>query len=228
MATIAGSQKIETFVNIGDIVATFQAQSSSGMHIKSSRSNLSSHAGWREREREGEKEFNSVHTASWADGDTMECSCQSLTNFIQELQQAGDHLRTRWHGVAYHHWFGRPSKVHCEPYYELPMGITRLRALVQFRIGSHALPVEQGRFARPSLPRHLRRCNLCSTQAVGDELHYVFDCPHFSDIRGQYPALFQDAEGCMRLFVWHCDQKAVSHCFTAILDRAQNVNTDSS
>ena len=81
---------------------------------------------------------------------------------------------------------------------------------------------------RPSLPRHLRRCNLCSTQAVGDELHYVFDCPHFSDIRGQYPALFQDAEGCMRLFVWHRDQKAVSHCLAAILNRAQNVNTDSS
>ena len=129
---------------------------------------------------------------------------------------------------TYHHWFGRPSKVHCEPYYDLPMGITRLRALIQFRIGSHALPVERGRFARPSLPRHLRRCNLCSTQAVGDELHYVFDCPHFSDIRGQYPALFQDAEGCMRLFVWHRDQKAVSHCLTAILNRAQNVNTDSS
>ena len=129
---------------------------------------------------------------------------------------------------TYHHWFGRPSKVHCEPYYELPMGITRLRALIQFRIGSHALPVERGRFARPSLPRHLRRCNLCSTQAVGDELYYVFDCPHFSDIRGQYPALFQDAEGCMRLFVWHRDQKAVSRCLTAILKRAQNVNTDSS
>ena len=79
-----------------------------------------------------------------------------------------------------------------------------------------------------SSSRHLRRCNLCSTQAVGDELHYVFDCPHFSDIRGQYPALFQDAEGCMRLFVWHRDQKTVSHCLTAILNRAQNVNTDSS
>ena len=76
-------------------------------------------------------------------------------------------------------------KVRCEPYYELPMGIARLRALVQFRVGSHALPVEQGRYARPALPCHLRRCSLCSTQALGDELHYVFDCPHFSDIRSQ-------------------------------------------
>ena len=86
---------------------------------------------------------------------------------------------------TYHHWFGRSNKVHCEPYYELPMSITRLRALVQFRLGSHSLPVEQGRFVRPCLPRHLRRCDLCNTQAVGDELHYAFDCPRFGAIRAQ-------------------------------------------
>ena len=103
------------------------------------------------------------------------------------------------------------------------MSITRLRALVQFRLGSHSLPVEQGRFVRPCLPRHLRRCDLCNTQAVGDELHYVFDCPRFGAIRAQYSNLFQDAEGSMRLFMWHKDQKAVSHCLTAILQMAQTL-----
>ena len=55
------------------------------------------------------------------------------------------------------------------------MGISELRALVQFGFGFHTLPVEQGRFARPALPRHLRRCTVCETQAVGDELHCVFE-----------------------------------------------------
>ena len=68
---------------------------------------------------------------------------------------------------------------------------------------------------------HLRRCDLCNTQAVGDELHYVFDCPRFGAIRAQYSNLFQDAEGSMRLFMWHKDQKAVSHCLTTILQMAQ-------
>ena len=45
--------------------------------------------------------------------------------------------------------------------------------------GSHTLPIEQGRFARPAIPRHLRRCTVCDKQAVGDELHCVFDCPGF-------------------------------------------------
>ena len=58
-------------------------------------------------------------------------------------------------------------------------------------------------------------------QAVGDELHNVFDCPRFGAIRAQYSNLFQDAEGSMRLFMWHKDQKAVSHCLTAILQMAQ-------
>ena len=122
---------------------------------------------------------------------------------------------------TYHHWFGRPSNLRFEPYYDLPMGISKLRALVQFRLGSHTLPVEQGRFARPAVPRHLRRCTVCNTQAVGDELHCVFDCPHFSGIRAQFPGLFQDAAGCMRMFMWHRDQKSVCHCLIALLQKAQ-------
>ena len=50
---------------------------------------------------------------------------------------------------------------------------------------------------------------------------HVFDCPRFGAIRAQYSNLFQDAEGSMRLFMWHKDQKAVSHCLTAILQMAQ-------
>ena len=122
---------------------------------------------------------------------------------------------------TYHDWFGRPSNLQVEPYYELPMGISKLRALVHFRPGSHTLPIEQGPFARQALPRHLRLCTICDTQAVGDELHCVFDCPHFSDISAQFPGLFQDAAGCMHLFMWHKDQKSVCHCLIALLQKAQ-------
>ena len=126
---------------------------------------------------------------------------------------------------AYHHWFGRPSNLRFEPYYELPMGISKLRAVVQFRFGSHTLPIEQGRFARPALPRHLRRCIICKTRAVGDELHCAFDCPHFSDIRAQLAGLFQNAAWCMRMFMWHNDQKSVCHCLIALLLEGPDMNT---
>ena len=52
---------------------------------------------------------------------------------------------------TYHHWSGQPSNLRFEPYYELPMGVSKLWALVQFGLGSHTLPIEQGRFARPAV-----------------------------------------------------------------------------
>ena len=58
------------------------------------------------------------------------------------------------------------------------------------------------------------------------KLHYILDpdCPRFDAIRAQYSNLFQDAAGLagsMCLFMWHKDQKAVSHSLTAILQMAQ-------
>ena len=121
------------------------------------------------------------------------------------------------HSSSFHH----PSKICCEPYCELNISITRLRALVQFRVGSHASPIEQGRFARPSLLRHLHWCSLCSNQAVGDELHHSLDCSHFRAIRALYSNLFQDAEGSMPLYMGGKCQQDVSHCLAAILQMAQ-------
>ena len=40
----------------------------------------------------------------------------------------------------------------------------------------------QGHNIGISEPRRLCRCTVCDTQAVGDELHCVFDCPHFSEV----------------------------------------------
>ena len=42
---------------------------------------------------------------------------------------------------AYFAWFLRPSQLKTAPYFEIPMPISRLRLLMQFRMGSHALPV---------------------------------------------------------------------------------------
>ena len=102
---------------------------------------------------------------------------------------------------TYFAWFLRPSQLKTVPYFELPM--PRLRLLMQYRMGSHALPVEQGRLARPAIPRHLRRCTWCESRALGDERHFVFDCPHFAHIRRQFRSLYQDADGTMQCLVWH-------------------------
>lgn len=121
---------------------------------------------------------------------------------------------------TYFRWFARPDRMLVEPYYELPMSITKLRLLFHFRMGSHSLPVEQGRLARPGVPRHLRSCTFCPGRALGDERHCIFECPRFDGHRLNFPQLFDGAHDAMRTLVWHKDQKAVSALILAICTEA--------
>ena len=119
-------------------------------------------------------------------------------------------MRRMWSSGAKLCTYHQPSQFRGVRDYDLPLSITRLRAIIQFSMGSHGLPIEQGRFVRPRLPRHLRWCALCSTLPVGDERHHLFECPELHMARAQYSSLFQDARGSMRSLVWHKNQAAVS------------------
>ena len=120
---------------------------------------------------------------------------------------------------TYLRWFARPGGMPAEPYFELPISLSKLRRLVRFRLGSHCLPVEQGRLDK--VPRFLRRCTLCTRHAPGDERHYMLECSHFDDIRAQFPHLFAGARGSMQQLMWHSDQKSVADLIVAILDWAE-------
>ena len=106
-----------------------------------------------------------------------------------------------------------------EPYFELPISNSKLKTLVQYRVGSHWLPVEQGRMT--NIPRYLRRCTLCRQHAPGVQRRYSFECPYFHDVRAQYPQLFSDGRDSMRNLMWHRDQKAVVDLVIGILDEVQ-------
>ncbi len=121
---------------------------------------------------------------------------------------------------TYLRWFARPGKMPAKPYFEVPISLSKLRRLMQFRLGSHDfndLPIEQGRMARPIVPTYLRRCTLCSRHA-GDERHFMLQCPQIDDIHAQYPDLLQDARESMHNLMWHQNQKALSDFVIAILD----------
>ena len=124
---------------------------------------------------------------------------------------------------TYLRWFARPDGCSVEPYYDLPMSITKLGSIMHFRMGSHSLPIEQGRLNRPPVPRHLRRCTFCTTRDVdiGDEKHCVSVCPCFDGVRQRHAELFSDACYSMRSLMWHKDQKSVCAVVLAIVLEAQ-------
>ena len=56
--------------------------------------------------------------------------------------------------------------------------------LFKFRTGNHKLPVEVGRW--DGTPINDRKCSLCTLNDVGDEYHYLLQCPYFNTQRQLY------------------------------------------
>ena len=112
-------------------------------------------------------------------------------------------------------------KMPAEPYFQLPISISKVRKAAQSRLGSHRLPIEQGRMSRPAVPRYLSKCTLCSQHALGDERHYMLECSHFDYVRALFPHLLEDAHDSMRDLMWHTDQKALTDFILAILHIAE-------
>ena len=59
------------------------------------------------------------------------------------------------------------------------MGNAKLHRIPRFRMGSHHLPIEEGRHF--NLPQASRFCNLCNTGALDDEGHMLLECPALAD-----------------------------------------------
>ena len=58
------------------------------------------------------------------------------------------------------------------------------RIASKFRIGNHNLRIESGRFTIPKTPEDLRICDHCSLNSVENEMHVLFHCNLYDDLRG--------------------------------------------
>ena len=119
----------------------------------------------------------------------------------------------------YHRWFARIGPVP-EPYFRLSISARCMRRLFCFRLGAYALPIEMGRRLRMAWDaRVCPLCLLCLGMHVGDERHYVLECPAFDDIHRGFQHLFDDSHEAMRLLMWHLCQKDVASCLLQLLGR---------
>ena len=115
---------------------------------------------------------------------------------------------------TYHHWF-RPFSRH-RRYCQLPVSNTRMQRFLQFRLGSHQLPIVLGRFAGGQhVARANRVCTHCGSVAVADELHMIFECPALQAVRQRYAPLFSTDTNTMRSFFAQQDHMQV---FKFVLD----------
>ena len=58
------------------------------------------------------------------------------------------------------------------------------KALLQFRIGSHKLPVNNRKHF--NVPRVDRHCTHCDQSLMGDEIHFLYECTKLNNLRVKY------------------------------------------
>ena len=115
---------------------------------------------------------------------------------------------------TYHHWF-RPFSQH-RRYCQLPVSGRRMQRFLQFRLGSHQLPIVLGRFAGAQhVAKANRVCTHCGSAAVADELHMILECPALQAVRQRYAPLFSTDTTTMRSFFAQQDHMKV---FKFVLD----------
>lgn len=56
--------------------------------------------------------------------------------------------------------------------------------IIKFRTCNHKLPIETGRWN--NLEFSERKCTICDLDIIGDEFHYLFECPYFKEDRIKY------------------------------------------
>ena len=57
-------------------------------------------------------------------------------------------------------------------------------ALNKFRLSSHSLLIETGRYT--GIPTEERLCNFCNMRKIEDEFHFLLVCPHYIELRRKY------------------------------------------
>ena len=72
----------------------------------------------------------------------------------------------------------------CSMLYQSCLDDTKRKTITRWRLSSHKLRIETGRYSRPYTERENRLCQICNV--VEDESHAIYDCKAHNIIRERY------------------------------------------
>ena len=73
---------------------------------------------------------------------------------------------------------------YCPTLYQSCLDDVKRKIITRWRLSSHKLRIETGRYSRPFIERENRLCKLCNV--LEDEIHAVYDCVAHRLIRERY------------------------------------------
>lgn len=98
------------------------------------------------------------------------------TDWLSEVRDTTMYPKLRCYRI-FKHSHGK------EPYITVIKNKSQLRCLSQFRVSSHRLAIEVGRYTQ--IPAAERLCKYCSLGSIDDEIHLVTKCTHHINERTQ-------------------------------------------
>ena len=98
---------------------------------------------------------------------------------MQEWQSYVDRSAVLEEYKLYKNVFSFEAYLVCVPKY-LRMYLTR------FRISSHSLPIQTGRYKKDKIARNERYCMYCGSRDIEDTYHFICICPCYSTLGSRY------------------------------------------
>ena len=95
--------------------------------------------------------------------------------------------------------------------------------LAKFRLGMFPVNIELGRYQR--IPREQRFCPLCDLDQVEDELHILFDCSRYCELRKPLfeQAALTDANDVSNIDNYHIVRKMVTFLHQVLIFRQNTI-----
>ena len=176
-------------------------------------------------------------------GSTMHCDSGPMLDEPAVLASLCRAYDTVWDGLCrqprqapdraklatYFAWFDSGSWLRPPKYLYFDFPAPATCTYLRFRLGSHNLQVELGRWQN-CRPRCDRLCQRCAMHEVDDEWHMVFDCPAFESLRAARRQLFSGRVAYdMVAFMRQKDQMGIfKHVLACLRDVSEILDVDHS
>ena len=97
---------------------------------------------------------------------------QKIDSFIEDSNKC----------ILYKHVLKRDKSI--QHYLNQSIAVKYRKYISKFRLSSHSLTLETGRYDRRD--RQYRLCDKCNFGDIEDEYHFILKCPYYTDIRRQH------------------------------------------
>ena len=116
----------------------------------------------------------------------VKCFFEKINSRTGQYNNQGNKLRT-YAKIKFHYKL--------ENYLTSKLSRNMTVEMAKLRTSTHNLLIETGRYCRPVIPSSERKCKMCASRAIEDEIHFVVQCTAYTEMRKRLLKNVADTKG---------------------------------